>query len=56
MSNPSTVILERNSPRLATITFSNPPANVTVYSDAGHAFLFQHLENFTAEVKAFLHD
>ncbi|MBT2334983.1 enoyl-CoA hydratase/isomerase family protein [Variovorax paradoxus] len=30
MSNPSTVILERNSPRLATITFSNPPANVTV--------------------------
>ncbi len=30
MSKPSTVILERNSPRLATITFSNPPANVTV--------------------------
>ncbi len=30
MSNPSTVILERNSPRLATITFSNPPANVTM--------------------------
>jgi len=30
MSNPSTVILERNSPRRATITFSNPPANVTV--------------------------
>ena len=30
MSNPSTVILERNSPRIATITFSNPPANVTV--------------------------
>ena len=30
MSNPSTLILERNSLRLATITFSNPPANVTV--------------------------
>ncbi|MBT2323696.1 enoyl-CoA hydratase/isomerase family protein [Variovorax paradoxus] len=30
MSNPSTIILERNSARLATITFSNPPANVTV--------------------------
>ena len=30
MSSPSTVILERNSPRLATITFSNPPANLTV--------------------------
>ena len=30
MSPPSTVILERNSPRLATITFSNPPANLTV--------------------------
>ena len=30
MSNPSTVIVERHSPRLATISFSNPPANVTV--------------------------
>lgn len=30
MSNPSTVTLERNNPRLATMTFSNPPANVTV--------------------------
>lgn len=30
MNNPSTVLLERNSPRLATITFSNPPANVTM--------------------------
>lgn len=30
MSGPTTVILERNSPRLAAITFSNPPANVTV--------------------------
>ena len=29
MSNPSTVILEPSSPRLATITFSNPSANVT---------------------------
>ena len=34
MSNPSTLILERNSLRLATITFSNPPANVTVVVDA----------------------
>ena len=30
MTSPSTLIMERNSPRLATITFSNPPANVTV--------------------------
>ena len=29
MNHPSTVILERNNPRLATITFANPPANVT---------------------------
>jgi enoyl-CoA hydratase/carnithine racemase len=29
MSHPSTVILERISPRLATITFAHPPANVT---------------------------
>ena len=33
-----------------------PNAKLVLYSDAGHAFLFQHLENFTAEVKAFLHD
>ena len=31
-----------------------PNAKLVLYSDAGHAFLFQHLENFTAEVKAFL--
>ena len=30
MSKSSTVIVERDSPRLASITFSNPPANVTV--------------------------
>jgi enoyl-CoA hydratase/carnithine racemase len=30
MSSPSIVISERDSPRLATITFSNPPANVTM--------------------------
>ena len=33
-----------------------PNAKLVLYSDAGHAFLFQHMENFTAEVKAFLHD
>ena len=33
-----------------------PNAKLVLYSDAGHAFLFQHLENFTAEVKAFLND
>ena len=31
-----------------------PNAKLVLYSDAGHAFLFQHLENFTAEAKAFL--
>jgi pimeloyl-ACP methyl ester carboxylesterase len=31
-----------------------PAAKLVLYSDAGHAFLFQHLEDFTAEVKAFL--
>lgn len=31
-------------------------AKLVLYSDAGHAFLFQHLEDFTAEVKSFLHD
>lgn len=30
MNNPSTVIVERQSPRLASVTFSNPPANITV--------------------------
>ena len=33
-----------------------PNAKLALYSDAGHAFLIQHLENFTAEVKAFLND
>ncbi len=33
-----------------------PNAKLVLYSDAGHAFLFQHLENFTAEVKDFLQD
>ena len=31
-------------------------AKLVLYSDAGHAFLFQHLEEFTAEVKVFLQD
>jgi pimeloyl-ACP methyl ester carboxylesterase len=31
-----------------------PAAKLVLYSDAGHAFLFQHLEDFTAEVKSFL--
>jgi len=30
MNNHSTVIVERQSPRLASVTFSNPPANITV--------------------------
>ncbi|MEV4241730.1 alpha/beta hydrolase [Nocardia sp. NPDC049737] len=33
-----------------------PSAKLVLYSDAGHAFLFQHLEEFTAEVKSFLAD
>ena len=33
-----------------------PNAKLVLYSDAGHAFLFQHLEKFTSEVKAFLND
>ncbi|MBT2334984.1 alpha/beta hydrolase [Variovorax paradoxus] len=33
-----------------------PNAKLVLYSDAGHAFLFQHLEEFTAEVKVFLRD
>ena len=31
-------------------------AKLVLYSNAGHAFLFQHLEDFTAEVKAFLRE
>ncbi|CUI08143.1 alpha/beta fold hydrolase [Massilia antarctica] len=31
-----------------------PNAKLVLYSDAGHAFLFQHLEDFSAEVNAFL--
>ena len=33
-----------------------PNAKLILYSDAGHAFLFQHLEEFTVEVKTFLRD
>lgn len=33
-----------------------PSAKLVLYSDAGHAFLFQHLAEFTAEVKSFLAD
>ncbi|WP_406281135.1 alpha/beta hydrolase [Nocardia sp. NBC_00881] len=33
-----------------------PSAKLVLYGDAGHAFLFQHLEEFTAEVKSFLAD
>jgi pimeloyl-ACP methyl ester carboxylesterase len=31
-----------------------PNAKVVLYSDAGHGFLFQHIDDFTAEVLAFL--
>lgn len=31
-----------------------PNAKVVLYSDAGHGFLFQHIEDFTGEVLAFL--
>ena len=30
MSQPSTVSLERPTPKIATITFSNPPVNLVV--------------------------
>ena len=33
-----------------------PNAKLVLYSDAGHAFLFQHLDDFTREVRAFLAD
>ena len=33
-----------------------PNAKLVLYSDAGHAFLFQHLEEFSVEAKVFLHD
>ncbi|TDO51782.1 hypothetical protein EV643_103521 [Kribbella sp. VKM Ac-2527] len=33
-----------------------PDAKLVLYSDAGHAFLFQHLEDFSTEVKNFLGD
>jgi pimeloyl-ACP methyl ester carboxylesterase len=31
-----------------------PDAKVIIYSDAGHGFLFQHPEDFGAEVVRFL--
>lgn len=31
-----------------------PNAKLVLYSDAGHAFLFQHLTDFTSEIKTFL--
>ena len=33
-----------------------PNAKLVLYSDAGHAFLFQHLKEFATEVKVFLRD
>lgn len=33
-----------------------PNAKLVLYSDAGHAFLFQHLEVFAREVLVFLAD
>jgi pimeloyl-ACP methyl ester carboxylesterase len=33
-----------------------PNAKLVLYSDAGHAFLFQHLDDFTREVTSFLAD
>ena len=33
-----------------------PSAKLVLYSDAGHAFLFQHLEDFLRELKDFLAD
>jgi pimeloyl-ACP methyl ester carboxylesterase len=31
-----------------------PDATLVAYSDAGHAFLFQHAKDFAAQVTAFL--
>lgn len=31
-----------------------PKANLVIHGDAGHAFLFQHLDEFTREVLEFL--
>jgi pimeloyl-ACP methyl ester carboxylesterase len=31
-----------------------PDAKLVLYSDAGHGFLFQHIEDFAREVLAFL--
>lgn len=31
-----------------------PHAKAILYSDAGHGFLFQHIDDFTAEVLTFL--
>ncbi len=33
-----------------------PNAKLVLYSDAGHAFLFQHLDDFSREVTSFLAD
>ena len=33
-----------------------PNAKLVLYSDAGHAFLFQHLDTFVREVLVFLAD
>lgn len=33
-----------------------PDATLILYSDAGHAFLFQHVERFAAQIKLFLDD
>ncbi|MGV9859051.1 alpha/beta fold hydrolase [Gordonia sp. NPDC003425] len=31
-----------------------PDAKIVLYSDAGHGFLFQHIDDFTGEVVRFL--
>ena len=33
-----------------------PDAILLLYGDAGHAFLFQHIDEFAAQVKLFLDD
>ncbi|WP_327120627.1 alpha/beta fold hydrolase [Nocardia sp. NBC_01730] len=33
-----------------------PDSTLVLYSDAGHAFLFQHIDEFAAQVNLFLDD
>ena len=58
MSNQSTVTLERNSPRLATITFSNPPVNVIIVETVARlgAILGQFEQDSDLQVVVFKSD